>query len=95
MKQTVARVSEDGLTLREWDFILARMGEHDICFRFVAFRLWQRLCAKDEIPWLSPPAEWRAVDLFDRNDIKETPDVPDDVLQEARQWIIQKIIFEI
>lgn len=94
MKQTVARQSEDGLTLEEWEFVLCRFGEHDIAFRLVTFRRWHQHCAKDETPWHSPPDVWRHVDLYNANTIKNTPIIPDSVADEARHWILTKIIFE-
>jgi hypothetical protein len=94
MKQTVARVSEDELTLEQWEFVLCRFGEHDIAFRLTHFRRWHRDYPGDEYPWNGPPSEWCHVDLFGKNTIKEPPEIPESVMSEARQWILSKIIFE-
>lgn len=95
MKQTVANTSDDGLTLDEFDFILARMGDNDIVFRLVAVRRWQRQDADELTPWPGPPLEWRSVDLFGKNTLKEPPEVPESALSEARQFILSRIIFEL
>lgn len=94
MNATVAKQSEDGLTLEEWNFKVWHWGEEVASVRLMSFKRWQRTCPKDETPWNTPPDVWRSVDLFNKNTIKETPTIPDAVLEEARRWILSKLIFE-
>ena len=95
MKKTAASVSEDGLTLHEYDFILARLGEDAIVFRLVAVRRWRRPDAEDLTPWGDVDGVWHHVDLFDKNTIRDKPELPDAILADARQFILQSIHFEL
>jgi hypothetical protein len=94
MKRTAAHTSDDGLTLHEYDFVLSRMGDDDLVFRLVAVRRWQRENDDELTPWGEPVGVWHHVDISHKNTIREAPDVPDSVMTDARQIILQSIIFE-
>ena len=94
MKTTLANTSDDGLTLHEYEFMLARLGDAGLVFRLVGVRRWQRENAEELTPWGDVAAVWHHVDLFDKNTIRETPEVPASVMTDARQFILQAIQFE-
>jgi hypothetical protein len=95
MNIKVSRESEDGLELREWHFSLVPGREDQLTFEFLRFDLWRRSSAADGVPWDSPPDKWRPIDLLGRFSIKEKPDVPQSVIEEAKQWILLKTKFKI
>ena len=94
MNQTVASVSEDGLTLEEWVFKVTCL-EDSIRLQLVIFRRWRRSCPKESTPWGDKPAnQWRIADFSGKSDMMGPPEIPESVKTEARQWINSKINFQ-
>lgn len=89
MKIQVARESEDGTTLEQWFFVLALEGESLV----LSFRKFT-VSARDPEPgeWVQTSL-WQYPDLQNRSTLPQV-EVPPDVVTEARQIVLQKIILD-
>lgn len=95
MKRTVARESEDGLQLKEWDFIVGKLSEDEITLRLVGFRISQRSSSKDYVPFEGPIYHWTIYNYEKTNNIQKPEAIPDSVMDELRKWIFSNITFEL